>query len=252
MRRHMTPRAFSGPSVGPSTPHPHGRPMPRMHRWFTDPRRQRAIVTNGALAATGVLAACRGEPNASPAILAAEVAAAGSSSAVDPGQSRPAAGDTSTVHAGARRESAALRVRLLRVADSVAARSGIPFLAPLYLVGIPDDDSTFVTVRLASAAGYDIVFGSREGCSGANACRTGRVTGRPVARGTRLPAGEHVTVPNVGPAVFQPSVCGADCSDAVLTWDRGAVRYAVGLHAGEREDVRMMARSVMQLAPAPR
>lgn len=141
------------------------------------------------------------------------------------------------------RPSAAFGARMRAAVDSLSPRVGIPMRVPAIVQGAPDDDSLYVTVVSAEAGAYDLVIGDAN-CRGGNYCRVGSATGRRVTADMPVVRGRRVAIPRIGDATYIASVCGANCSDAILAWERGGVRYTIGLKAGELEDLRLMAASI--------
>ena len=110
--------------------------------------------------------------------------------------------------------------------------------------------------------GYDLVLGYTPDCTGGNACRLGSVKGipKPVQSieesysSTKNPAlkrpGSQETMGPVSLSQgiqgwFIPSVCGANCIDALVVWDNGGYRYSVGIKVGDKASLVQMANSAI-------
>lgn len=161
--------------------------------------------------------------------------------------SEPAAGRSVPEHPNSGRVGpGTLTPAFARVLDTVRATTRVPLRLPRVGWGDGYDDSTRITVSESVPNRYELILGNTldEDCDGGTWCRIGTVTGERLRRPNPLPAGQPLTGPDGYRAVFTSATCGANCSDATVTWDEGAYRYTVGLKAGRLARVERMAASV--------
>lgn len=120
---------------------------------------------------------------------------------------------------------------------------------PVYTVLTPETDR------------YNIVVGYSPDCDGGNACRIGTIVGArrtdntsidqqysndlSAATRTSPEKAEFVSLANGHRGWFSPWVCGANCSDALLSWDDGNYRYLVSVKVGSRDQLVELANSAI-------
>ncbi|MGH1393800.1 MAG: hypothetical protein ACRAVC_07180 [Trichormus sp.] len=123
--------------------------------------------------------------------------------------------------------------------------SQIKILLPKY---IPEADGTnpiYAILETATPKKYEILLGFTPNCTGGTACRLGVVSAEAVTRKTPRLTGKRVTLAKGITGYFVDFRCGANCSDAILTWRQKSVQYALGLKAGKRETLIKMANSAI-------
>jgi len=92
---------------------------------------------------------------------------------------------------------------------------------------------------------YQILLGFTPDCGGGTACRFGAISAELVSSKTSKPVGKEVNLRNNRKAYFEDFKCGANCSDANLTWREKGVQYSIGLKAGSLSSLVKMANSVV-------
>ncbi|MBD2208276.1 hypothetical protein H6G27_00120 [Nostoc linckia FACHB-104] len=113
---------------------------------------------------------------------------------------------------------------------------------------IPESDGAnpvYAIVENATLRKYDILLGFSPDCTGGTACRLGVVTAEAITRKTPKLTGKRVVLAKGIKGYFVDSTCGANCSDATLTWRLQGVQYTVGLKAGDRASLIKMANSAI-------
>ena len=103
----------------------------------------------------------------------------------------------------------------------------------------------YAIIERSDKPGYSIVLGYTSDCEGGNACRIGTVGGQPESSGAADLKGTKVTLNNKLIGYFVASTCGANCSDATLTWKQGQGVYTVGIKAGKLPELTQMANSAI-------
>ncbi|AUT01923.1 hypothetical protein CLI64_16855 [Nostoc sp. CENA543] len=124
-------------------------------------------------------------------------------------------------------------------------KSRIKILLPKY---IPESDGTnpiYAILETSTPKKYDILLGFTPDCNGGTACRLGVVSAEAVTRKTPRLTGKRVVLAKGITGYFVDSRCGANCSDATLTWRQQGVQYSLGLKAGKRESLIKMANSAI-------
>jgi hypothetical protein len=120
----------------------------------------------------------------------------------------------------------------------------IPILLPKTIPGTTAQQPFFAILESATAAQYKILLAWSENCNGGNACRLGTVSGMILPAQSSL-EGKPVTLSKGITGYFIESTCGANCSDATLTWDLNGYRYSVGIKAGDKAPLLEMANSAI-------
>ncbi len=103
----------------------------------------------------------------------------------------------------------------------------------------------YAIIERSDKPGYSVVLGYTPDCTGGNACRVGTVGGQPVSSGAADLTGTTVKLTNGVTGYFVASTCGANCSDATLTWKQGQGVYTVGIKAGKLPELTQMANSAI-------
>ncbi|WP_414577742.1 hypothetical protein [Anabaena sp. CCY 9402-a] len=126
-------------------------------------------------------------------------------------------------------------------------KSQIQILLPKY---IPETDGTnpiYAILETATPKKYEILLGFTPDCTGGTACRLGVISAEAVTRKTPRLTGKRVILAKGITGYFVDFRCGANCSDATLTWRQKGVQYVLGLKAGKRESLIKMANSAISL-----
>lgn len=121
--------------------------------------------------------------------------------------------------------------------------SKIAILLPKQIPGSERESKLYAVIETATPNKYDIILGFTPDCKGGTACRYGAVGAETVTNKTPRQTGKVVSLDNKITAYFTESHCGANCSDAILTWRRKGVQYSAGLKAGKLDSVLKMANS---------
>lgn len=133
------------------------------------------------------------------------------------------------------------------IVDELRTQTEIPVLLPRQLPDVGQgQDTVYAVLAAATANAYRIVLGFTPDCDGGTACRLGELSARPVGATDALAASARpVALPDGTAALFVDAVCGANCSDAVLTWKAGGVERSASLKAGRLDDVTRLAAAVI-------
>lgn len=121
--------------------------------------------------------------------------------------------------------------------------SKFAILLPKVIPGSEGESQLYAVLENATANKYSIILGFSPDCGGGNACRLGTMTAQTVTSTTPKLKGKKVKLANGINAYFEDFGCGANCSDAILTWRQKKVQYSVGLKAGKVKDLLKMANS---------
>jgi len=124
-------------------------------------------------------------------------------------------------------------------------KSQIQLLLPKF---IPESDGgipIYAIIETVTANKYEILLGYSPDCNGGTACRLGVVAAQAVTRKTPRLSGKPLSLAKGITGYFVDFSCGANCSDATLTWRHKGVQYTVGLKAGDRTSLVKMANSAI-------
>ncbi len=119
----------------------------------------------------------------------------------------------------------------------------IAILLPKQIPGSERENKLYAVVETAMPNKYEIILGFTPDCNGGTACRYGFLGAEAITNKMSRQTGKIVSLQNRTTAYFTESQCGANCSDAILTWRRNNVQYSAGLKAGKLNDVLQMANS---------
>ncbi|EFA71483.1 hypothetical protein CEP10_05320 [Cylindrospermopsis raciborskii S07] len=121
----------------------------------------------------------------------------------------------------------------------------INILLPTHIPIGKNEPPLYSIVETVTKNKYQILLGFTPDCSGGTACRFGAISAELVSSNTPKPVGKEVNLNNNKKAYFEDFKCGANCSDANLTWREKGVQYTIGLKAGSLSDLVKMANSVV-------
>jgi hypothetical protein len=127
---------------------------------------------------------------------------------------------------------------------ALKAQTQVPVFLPGDIPGVEQSESLYAILESATASSYQILLAFTENCNGGNACRLGSISGQ---RGTEPSSleGQSVALRDSITGYFVEATCGANCSDATLTWEQDGYRYTVGIKAGDEADLVEMANSAI-------
>jgi hypothetical protein len=122
---------------------------------------------------------------------------------------------------------------------------GFPVYLPTFIEGYSGNEKLYANVVKVDAKGYEVILGFTPDCGGGTACRLGTLYAEVVANNAAPLKGTAVNLTDGIKGYFTDFTCGANCSDATLTWQSGNVRYTVGIKAGEVTSLTKMANSAI-------
>jgi len=125
----------------------------------------------------------------------------------------------------------------------------VSILLPGY---IPEPDGgkpVYAVVEKATPSEYSVLLGLTKDCNGGTACRLGAVFGEAITIQSPPNAGKSIRLTNGITGYFTEAKCGANCSDAMVSWDQNGGRYTVALKAGKLETLVKMANSAIENIP---
>ncbi len=123
----------------------------------------------------------------------------------------------------------------------------IAVVLPKFIPFSDGEDKLYAVIESATPKKYSIILGYTPDCGGGTACRNGTLTGEAVTNRTPHLTGKSVTLAKGITGYFEDYKCGANCSDATLTWRLSGVQYSFGLKAGDTTSLVKMANSAIQL-----
>ena len=125
------------------------------------------------------------------------------------------------------------------------AQTELPIRLPAYIPESDGSHSIYALLETANASEYQIQLAFTEDCTGGNACRLGSIFAEAITPKSPVLTGEAVALANGITGYFTDATCGANCSDATLTWEQNSVRYTVGIKAGKVTTLMKMANSAI-------
>ncbi|MFM7406642.1 MAG: hypothetical protein ACKO3K_08270 [Cuspidothrix sp.] len=133
------------------------------------------------------------------------------------------------------------------ILSKLKQKTKIKILLPQYVIESDGENPLYAIMETATKTKYEILLGFSPDCSGGTACCLGIISGEAITKTTPKLTGKPVSLTKNITAYFTDFRCGANCSDATLTWRKDGVQYTIGLKAGNRNSLIKMAKSVMLL-----
>lgn len=124
-------------------------------------------------------------------------------------------------------------------------KTQLPIVLPKIIPSAEGEKPLYAIIENATPKKYDILLGFSPNCNGGTGCRFGIVTAEAVTNKTPKLTGKTVSLAKGIIGYFVDSACGANCSDATLTWRQKGVQYVIGLKAGDRTSLIKMANSAI-------
>ena len=124
-------------------------------------------------------------------------------------------------------------------------KTQIKILLPKFIPESDGENPIYAIIEAATQKKYEILLGFSPNCTGGTACRLGIVSAEAVTRKTPRLTGKPVSLAKGITGYFVDFTCGANCSDATLTWRQQGVQYIVGIKAGDRTSLVKMANSAI-------
>jgi hypothetical protein len=114
---------------------------------------------------------------------------------------------------------------------------------PAYIPESDGSNRVYAILETANASKYEILLAFTADCTGGNACRLGSTSAEAITAKSPVLKGKAVALANGITGYFTDASCGANCSDATLTWEQNSVRYTVAIKAGKVTTLVKMANS---------
>ncbi|MEH2245043.1 hypothetical protein [Nostoc sp.] len=124
-------------------------------------------------------------------------------------------------------------------------KTQIKILLPKFIPESDGENPIYAIIEAATQKKYDILLGFSPNCNGGTACRLGVLSAEAVTSKTPRLTGKPVSLAKGITGYFVDFTCGANCSDATLTWRQKGVQYVVGVKAGDRTSLIKMANSAI-------
>jgi len=99
----------------------------------------------------------------------------------------------------------------------------------------------YVQVTSATSSRYEAILGYEKNCQGGTACRVGMISAEKLIEAANIPPGEEESLEEGMTGYFVDASCGANCSDATISWDDRGSRYTLGIKVGKKETLVKMA-----------
>jgi hypothetical protein len=131
------------------------------------------------------------------------------------------------------------------ILPKLTQKTQIHILLPQFIPESGGENPLYAILETAIPNKYEIMLGFSPECTGGNACRLGSVAAEAVTKTTPRLKGKPVALARNIKGYFEDYKCGANCSDATITWRQKSVQYTVGLKAGDRPTLVKMANSAI-------
>jgi len=128
------------------------------------------------------------------------------------------------------------------ISAQLKQQTKIPVLLPTF---IPESDNPLLAalVENINAAEYKVMLAFDPQCNGGNACYLGSISGK-LVDSNLVPEGTKVALANKLTGYFVDASCGANCSDATLSWIEEGNLYQVAIKGGQLETLLEIANSM--------
>jgi hypothetical protein len=130
------------------------------------------------------------------------------------------------------------------ILPALTSQTQVPVLLPTEIPDADEANTLYAILESATASDYQILLAFTEDCNGGTACRFGTISGQ-AASEAAASTGQSVTLRDGIPGQFVEATCGANCSDAILTWEQDGYRYTLGIKAGNEATLIEMANSAI-------
>jgi hypothetical protein len=131
------------------------------------------------------------------------------------------------------------------ILSELKQKTQIKILLPQYVSESDGENPLYAIMETATKNKYEILLGFSPDCTGGTACRLGIITGEAITPKMPRLTGKSVLLTKGITGYFVDFRCGANCSDATLTWRQNGVQYMIGLKAGNYNSLTKMAKSVI-------
>lgn len=131
------------------------------------------------------------------------------------------------------------------ILSQLKQKTQIKILLPKFIPESDGENPIYAIVEAATQKKYEILLGFSPDCNGGTACRLGVLSAEAVTSKTPRLTGKPVSLAKGITGYFVDFTCGANCSDATLTWRQKGVQYVVGVKAGDRTSLIKMANSAI-------
>ena len=133
------------------------------------------------------------------------------------------------------------------ILSELKQKTQIKILLPQYVSESDGENPLYAIIETATKNKYEILLGFTPDCNGGTACRLGIITAEAIKPKMPHLTGRSVFLAKGITGYFVDFRCGANCSDATLTWRQNGVQYMIGLKAGNYNSLTKMAKSVIIL-----
>lgn len=123
----------------------------------------------------------------------------------------------------------------------------LPVRLPAYIPELEGSNRLYALLESVNASEYRIQLAFTEDCTGENACRLGSIFAEAITAQSPDLTGKTVALADGITGYFTDATCGANCSDAALTWQQDSVRYTIAVKAGKVETLARMANSAITI-----
>lgn len=132
-----------------------------------------------------------------------------------------------------------------KILSELKGQTELPIRLPTYIPESDGPNPIYALLVTANASEYQIRLAFTADCTGGNACRLGSTFAEVIRPQSPVLTGKVIALANGITGYFTDATCGANCSDATLTWEQNSVRYTVAIKAGKVATLVKMANSAI-------
>jgi len=131
------------------------------------------------------------------------------------------------------------------IIPTLKKKTRVPLWLPNYVPESDGDIPLYAQLEIVTAKNYSILLGFDPECNGGTACRLGSISGEIINRQNKILNGKKITLSRKRQGYFVDAICGANCSDSILSWQEKGYLYQVAIKAGDLKTLVKMANSTV-------
>jgi hypothetical protein len=131
------------------------------------------------------------------------------------------------------------------IIPTLKKKTKVPLWLPSYIPESEGDIPLYAQLETVTAKSYSILLGFEPECNGGTACRLGSVSGEIMNSKNKILKGNKITFSRKRQGYFVDAICGANCSDSILSWQEKGYIYQVAIKAGDLKTLVKIANSTV-------
>jgi hypothetical protein len=131
------------------------------------------------------------------------------------------------------------------IIPTLKKKTKVPLWLPSYIPESEGDIPLYAQLETVTAKSYSILLGFDPECNGGMACRLGSVSGEIMNSKNKILKGKKITLSRKRQGYFVDAICGANCSDSILSWQEKGYLYKLTIKAGDLKTLVKIANSTV-------